>query len=106
MRLNHLSEFRDVKRGKRYLAPFTVAGRKLYRVEKNGTPMTFIFALGNHVIDIRDAAHLFADDLLPYMRAPDVAQIVVMTVLDKAEKELRFPLAKRPAFLGYEAARL
>lgn len=93
MRLNHLDDYHDIRRG----APtgHTFASRALYHVHKGNRaePMTFIFALGRHVIDIRDAAHLFAPDMLEHLGAwtGGVAPIVRTEILRKAAPSLRFP---------------
>lgn len=95
-RLKHLSNYSDVVRGAPYtLTPNKVqpvyAGRKMYRVNKNGAPMHYVFALGNHVIDIRDLAHLYCPEMLMHCGYFDVNDLVIRTILEKAEPHLLFP---------------
>ena len=98
MRLNHIKTFPDVARGKQF-APRTLGepvvtfkGRKLYHVNKGARPMTFIYALGNHVFDIRDVANVHAPDSVAKVSDPEsMSELAVRAVLFVAEPYLQFP---------------
>ena len=98
-RLNHLSTFRDCRRGDTVKQDKTrrirCAGRHLYYVHKSGRrePMRFVFALGSYILDIRDLAHVYAPELLPHMNdyTGEISPIVLRAVLAAAEQHLRFP---------------
>lgn len=95
-RLNHISTYRDVKRGKAvYINSYQrvwAASRILYRVEKNGREMSYIFALGKHVFDIRDLANVYAPEYVGRVNAFfDMRLSDVREVLEKAAPHLVFP---------------
>lgn len=97
-RLNHISTYsREISIGDAVKINGTRnirrAGRYLYRVEKNGAPMRFVFALGSYVFDVRDLAHLYAENMLVHLHnyTCDIDTLVLRAVLDAAEPHLHFP---------------
>lgn len=97
MRLIHLTNCCDVKRGVWIVGTRNVRGKAVYRLNKHGAPMTFVFCLGRHVADIRDAAHLYAEEFLPHLQrlTGPISPLVINAVLEKAAPFLIFEPAKR-----------
>ncbi len=98
-RLKHLNNYRDIARDAAFV-PYPsetwrrlrIAGRYVYRVRKNDSGrMSYIFAIGNHVADVRDLAHLYCPEMLKHMGYFDLSEYVIRYVFEKAEPHLKFP---------------
>lgn len=98
-RLKHLKAFRDITRDAAFV-PYPseawrrlrIAGRYVYRVRKyNGNRMSYVFAIGNHVADLRDLAHLYCPEMLQHMGYFDLSEHVIRYVFEKSEPHLKFP---------------
>lgn len=96
MQLEHIGRCCDVRRGDK--VGLTIRGRQVYRVLKWDRLLTYVFCVGRHVIDIRDAAHLHSPAMLEHLGpyTGDIARVVYVAILTASAPHLRFRRA--PAF--------
>jgi len=100
MKLILLRDCHDVRRGNWIAGARNVRGKAVYQLNKRGFPMSFNFCIGTYVVDIRDVAHLYADEYLPHMQhlTGPISPLVINAVFEKAGPFLIFERKRRGRF--------